>query len=551
MQNYKKWEGYELRKQNFIKGSIILMISAVVAKLLGAVFKIPLTNVLGGIGMSYFSCAYSIFMPVYALTVTGLSSAVARMTAQSAALGMYRNALKVRRIALILFSAAGLVGSMLILVLARPFSVYSIDSPEASASVAMIAPAVFFGCITAVERGYYEGMSNMYPTAFSQVLEGVVKAGAGLMLCGYVTEHPDIVMRYFPYVTDIRAAAAAAGILGITASTAGAALLFGVMRLFEHRPCSAEEHVMSGKEIARELAATALPVGVSAVVTNLTALIDMWTVIGCISHFGSNTSAPVGVSAEELPHFIYGSFAGIALTVFNLVPSVTNMLGKGALTCITAAHENGDRRALEQGTMQALLTSVVISVPAAAGIFVFSPEILGILYSRQTDEVAICIRALKYLMAGMVFLCVSYPLFSMLQAIGKPTAPLKIMLTGTAVKLVGNLVFIPFMGVDGAALSTTICYGVMLVISLRIFTRETGISIKAAPFVKTLYAGAMCAGAAYLTSAFVQRCGASDIAELLVSGAVGGTVYLILMIMLMGRGRKSQCHGKIINVYQR
>ena len=145
------------------------MVSAVVAKVLGAVFKIPLTNVLGGIGMSYFSCAYSLFMPVYALTVTGLSSAVARMTAQSAASGMYRNALKVRRIALLLFSGAGLMGSLLILLLAKPFSIYSVSSPEASAAVMMIAPAVFFGCITAVERGYYEGMSNMYPTAFSQV----------------------------------------------------------------------------------------------------------------------------------------------------------------------------------------------------------------------------------------------------------------------------------------------------------------------------------------------------------------------------------------------
>lgn len=515
------------------------MASAVVAKLLGAVFKIPLTNVLGGIGMSYFSCAYSIFMPVYALTVTGLSSAVARMTAQSAALGMYRNALKVRRIALMLFSGAGLVGSMLILLLARPFSVYSIDSPEASAAVAMIAPAVFFGCITAVERGYYEGMSNMYPTAFSQVVEGVVKAGAGLMLCGYVTEHPDAVLRYFPYVTDIRAAAAAAGILGVTASTAGAALLFGAMRLFERRSCSAEECVMSGRSIAKELVSTAFPVGVSAVVTNLTALIDMWTVIGCISYFGSGTYSPTGVSAEELPHFIYGSFAGIALTVFNLVPSVTNMLGKGALTCITAAHENGDRRALEQGTMQALLTSVVIAVPAAAGLFVFAPEVLGLLYPRQADEAAVCVNSLRYLMAGMVFLCVSYPLFSMLQAVGKTTAPLKIMLTGTVIKLVGNLLLIPFMDVDGAALSTTICYGVMLLIALRIFTRETGIRIKAAPFVKTLYAGAMCVGTACLISAFVQRAGVSELAELLVSGSAGGTVYLIFLIMLIGR-RKTE-----------
>jgi len=92
-----------VKKQNFLKGSIILMISAVITKLLGALFKIPLTNMLGGVGMSYFSCAYSLFMPIYALTVTGLSAAVARMTAQSAALGMYDNARRVRRTALMIF----------------------------------------------------------------------------------------------------------------------------------------------------------------------------------------------------------------------------------------------------------------------------------------------------------------------------------------------------------------------------------------------------------------------------------------------------------------
>lgn len=129
------------------------MVSAAAAKVLGAVFKIPLTNMLGGVGMSYFSCAYSIFMPVYALTVTGLSAAVARMTARSAALGMYANARRIRRTALLLFSAAGLAGSLLILLLAVPFSVYTVGSRDGAAAVAMIAPAVVFGCITAVERG--------------------------------------------------------------------------------------------------------------------------------------------------------------------------------------------------------------------------------------------------------------------------------------------------------------------------------------------------------------------------------------------------------------
>ena len=87
-----------VRKQNYLKGSLILMLSAAAAKVLGALFKIPLTDMLGGVGMSYFSCAYSLFMPVYAFAVTGVSSAVARLTAKSAALGAMENAHKVRQI---------------------------------------------------------------------------------------------------------------------------------------------------------------------------------------------------------------------------------------------------------------------------------------------------------------------------------------------------------------------------------------------------------------------------------------------------------------------
>ena len=517
------------------------MISAAAAKLMGAVFRIPLTNMLGGIGMSYFSCAYSLFMPVYALTVTGISSAVARMTAQSAALGMYANAAKLRREALMLFSAAGLAGSLLILLLAKPFSFYFTGSTEAAAAVTLIAPSVLFGCITAVERGYYEGMSNMYPTAVSQVIEGTIRASAGLLLCSFVTAHPRTLMWLFPSVTDIRGVAAAAGILGVTFSTAGAVLFFGIIRLFHRAPSGGEPHTMNRRTVARELFFTALPVGVSALVTNLTALVDMWTVIWSISHFGSRMEAPPGISESQLPHFIYGSFAGIALTVFSLVPSVTNMLGKGALTCIASARESGDKEALERGTMQALLTSVVIAVPSAAGIFVLSPQILDFLYPRQTDEAAMCAAPLRYLMVGMVCLCVSYPLFSMLQAVGKPAAPLKIMLVGTTVKLICNLLFIPFMGVDGAALSTSVSYVLILAAALWIYLRASGVRLCFSPFGKVFYAGAMCGGSAYLTACATEHLEAPLFAVIGGSAAVGGLVYLLLLRALLAGLKNCSC----------
>lgn len=522
-----------MKKQNFLKGSMILMVSAVFAKLLGAFFKIPLTNILGGVGMSYFSCAYSLFMPVYGLTVTGLSSAVARMTAQSMAFGMYENALKIRKTAHLVFILFGLTGSLAIIFIAKPFCLYMVDCPEAYTAVLMIAPSVFFGCITAVERGFYEGFRNMYPTAFSQLTEGIVKVATGLLLCRYTVENSEQIISYFPWCSDVRALSAAAGILGVTLSSVGAAVFFAIMGLFtRRRHYGIDKTLMSRQHIIKELILMSLPTGISSVVTNLTSLIDMGTVIGCITIFGSITICPNGISADEMPHFIYGSFSGIALTVFNLIPSVTNMLGKGILPSVTEAWESHDRAVLKKETMQALLTALLISVPAAVGIGVLSEEILYFLFPLQSDEVKICIDALKILMPGMVCLCVSFPIFSMLQAIGKPSVPLKTMILGAILKFIGNICLIPIMGINGAALSTSLCYFIILIVSFRIYIKYSEIKLSSAPFTAVLYAGAMCGASAFLVSGLHAVSKYGDFITLMVSVPIGGAVYIAILIAL-------------------
>lgn len=522
-----------MKKQNFIKGSLILMVSVIAAKILGAVFKIPLTNLLGGVGMSYFSSAYSIFMPVYAFSVTGLSTAVAAMVAKSRGFGMYENIRRIRRIALGLFSLVGALGSLLILLFARPFSIVTSGDTEAALAVAMIAPSVLFGCITAVERGYYEGMSNMYPTAFSQTAEGIVRVVAGLWLCGYVNSNGTEIMKYFPEMTDVRALAAAAGIAGVTLSSFGAMIFFALMNLFSKKSERVgEKHLANPREIAVELIKTALPIGAGSVVTNLTAIIDMGTIIGCISYFGYKGAIPANVVDEDIPRFVYGSFSGIALTVFNLIPSVTNMLGKGILPCIATAWSSGNKNELSRSTSQALLTATVIAVPSAVGIGVLSPEILHILYAGQSDEAELCISSLRWLMVGMVCLCVSFPVFAMLQGIGKTSAPLKIMLAGTAVKTVGNIAFIPFMGADGAAVSTSLCYGVILAMAVYTYLKYAKIKIEIKPFLAVVYAGILCGVSAYLGADLCHRNGAGDIFTAVIATVCGSIIYLLSLYLL-------------------
>ena len=526
-----------MKKQTYLKGSLILMASAVAAKALGAAFRIPLTNMLGGVGMGYFGCAYSIFMPVYALIVTGISSAVARLTASRAALGLYRSVRRIRSTALLIFTAAGVPASILMAVLARPYSIYSSGGPEAAAGIVMIAPAVVFGCITAVERGYFEGLSNMYPTALSQVAEGIVKVAAGLWLCGYVTAHGEQMRRLFPWVTDIRALAAAAGILGVTLSTAAAALYFGIMRLFSAPLPAGEERPESRRFIAKELVRAALPIGVAALITDLSALIDMWSIIGCLSRNGAYEGLFSGAAAGESAQFVYGSFSGIALTVFNLVPSVTNMLGKGALTNTAAARELGSPEALKRSSIQALLTAEVIAVPAAAGLGIFAPEVLGLLFPRQPEEVALCVCPMRLLMPGMLCLCLSFPVFSMLQGLGRASAPLKIMLAGTAAKLAGNLVLLPVVGVEGAAVSTSLSYALILALALRTYLREAGIKPEVKPFAAVLYAGAMCAGTSLLAGGMAERFG--SLAVLACAGTTGCAAYIATLRLTLGKKLKS------------
>ena len=155
-----------MKQQTFWKGSAILLISAMLTKVLGACFKIPLTNVLGGTGMGYFSTAYGLLLPVYALSVTGLSAAVSQTVSRAAALRRWKEGRCIRRAALLACGVLGLLLSCGILLLAEPFTGQVAKQPYAVFSVLAIAPAALFGCLTAVERGYWEGLQTMTPDIY-------------------------------------------------------------------------------------------------------------------------------------------------------------------------------------------------------------------------------------------------------------------------------------------------------------------------------------------------------------------------------------------------
>ena len=168
------------RGQSLVEGAAILTFGTILVKVIGAIFKIPLGNVIGEAGMGYFSAAYALYLPVYTLSAAGFPSALARQVAENIAMGRYKDARKVHRVAQRVFLITGILG--FIAMAAGGFVYIRFVDPDSIYSVLAMSPSVFFCCMMASYRGYYEGLRNMTPTAVSQVIEALGKLFIGLGL---------------------------------------------------------------------------------------------------------------------------------------------------------------------------------------------------------------------------------------------------------------------------------------------------------------------------------------------------------------------------------
>lgn len=545
-----------MKKQNFIYGSFILILSAVITKLIGALFKIPITNLLGGTGMGYFSAAYGLFMPIYAISVTGIPTAIAKLTAENAARNNTSNIRKIKYISLVFFSCTGIILSLIIFLCSYPFCRYVIETPEAFPAVFIIAPSIFFGCVMSVYRGYYEGLRNMYPTAISQVIEALVKFILGLGLCYFTinfgVNNPDKFLKVVKYLgVDIIESnakstydiiisySAAAAVLGVTLSSFVGMIYLIIKSKFTHDTQSEifDKNVHSSKSILKNIISIVIPVAIGSLVTNLTSLIDLATIIKFINisidnnpQFYSEFNMPL----NDVANFFYGSFTGLSVTVFNLVPSITNMFGKGILPNMTEAWTQKDMVKIKKSIISVFTITSLVAIPAGIGISFLSEEILTFLFSSKTQEIIITSKSLLYLGIGVIFLSMSSPVFSMFQSIGKSYIPVKLMIIGVIIKLLGNIILIPIpsLNINGAAISTTLCYIVIFILSVIFIIKETGIRFNIFKIImKPVYSSFMCAiTAKIIYDNTVTKFG--NKISLIIGIFAGCIVYFVLLYLL-------------------
>ena len=569
--------GKKSTKQNFLQGAFILVAATVLVKVIGALFKIPLANLVGGVSSGFFASAYNLFTPIYAVCVAGLPVAVSRMVAETSARGRYRDSRKIFHLALLTFLIVGFIAMVIIAVFAKPFVTMQ-KSAGALWSVVAIAPAVFFGCIMSAYRGYYEGLRNMYPTAVSQLIEALAKMLVGLILAYIVVQMglsqyeatKETTKLVFGTVVNITpglsgaelqeelmkqvqlAAApytAVAATFGVTASTVVGTLVLVLRHKIKGDGISKAELAsspksMSTKTLLVRLLKIAIPVSLGSLAVNLTSVIDLFSIKSRLNSVAINHTdvimkmfgefMPNNIPVDKIADELWGIYSVAVLSLFNLVPSLCVAFGKSALPNVTASWARKDIAGTKRNIESVLRITALLAIPAGVGLSVLSKPVLSFLFNTETVEIGGPI--LQILGIACIFVSIVTPIYNMLQAVGRVDIPVKLMLLGAAIKLVMNftLVGIPQLNIKGAAFGTLACYIVSFLLGLYFLCRQTKVMPNfMSVFVKPLIAAVLMGAAAWAANGLLGRFLPTKLTTL-TAIIIGGLIYVISLLLVHG-----------------
>lgn len=514
----------DTRKQNYLHGAAILAFGVAIMKVLGAIYKIPLQNILGDTGYGYFNAAYTIYNVLLTIATAGLPVALSRMISEANTLGRPMQARRIFRVATATLFVLGLAFSLLMFLFPTDMAVIFVSKAEISQCVYALSPAVLLVCLTSAFRGYIQGHGNMKPTTVGQVLEVLVKVIVGLALAIYLTRQG----KSLPV-------SSAGAIFGVTAGGLAALIYMFICYMRQYRGKSADACRQGadtpesiGKTLA-EFIKIGVAITLGASVMSVISLIDTKLIQEQLPNVAGIGSA----LADEL----YGSYSAMQ-TLYNLPAAFITPMTISVVPAISAAAAKKAHGEVGDIAESGLRISAVVAMPMGVGISVLAYPIVKVLYPT-TNEMGPTILA--YLGAASVFVCIALVTNSILQANGNERLPIISMLAGGIVKIAANLLLVgrPSVNILGAPIGTICCYAVICLLNCWFISR----CLRKKPnyvsaFVRPLISAAVMGASAWAVYGLADKLlGAAESGSRLLliiamgaAIAVAVVVYLVLII---------------------
>lgn len=401
------------RSSSIVKQASILALAGILVRIIGVLYRSPLTAIIHDEGNGYYSTAYNIYALVLLISSYSIPTAISKLISEKIALQQYRNIRKILKCILIYVCAIS-GGAAVILFVIAPYIVDIYAVP----ALRVLCPTVFFSGLLGVFRGYFQAHKNTLYTSISQIIEQIFNAVVAI-LAAYIFIQPYIGVN-----------ASKVGSLGAAGSALGtgigvlAGLIYMVFMYIKkkntfdetvHYDEAVDEHVDSYKDIFKLIIHIITPIILATCIYNLVTTVSMYIFYFTESFHGVNKVAY---------YSYYGIFSTKYITLQNVPVALASAMSTAAIPSISSAWAVGNINEAKEHMKSGISVTMLILIPAAAGMTVLAYPIMALLFP-QKETLMLATRLLSFGTPAIVLFGLSTLTNGILQAIGEVNAPLK------------------------------------------------------------------------------------------------------------------------------
>ena len=529
------------KKNSLIKNASVLMIASIISRVIGLIYRRPLGEVLGPVGLGYYGYASNLYSILLLISSYSIPMAVSKIVSERLALRQYKNAGKVFRGALIYAAIVG--GATALVAFFAGRFLLPVNQQNAVPALQVLAPTIFLSAILGVFRGYFQAHQNMTPTSVSQILEQIMNAIVSIAAAV-------LLINSFAPPGEEAVYGAVGGTLGTGAGVV-TGLAFMLLVYFMNRNVlrrrmgrDRNREAESYGSVFRTIFFLVTPIIFTTFINNASTYLD--------SYIFSSIQGFHGFSGDQISA-AYGEFSNYYLPVINIPLAMASASASAMMPEVSPDFALGKNREASRQINQTIRLTMFISIPATAGMMVLAKPIMGVLFPASSALAA------NLLMTGalyVIFSALATITGSVLQSIGQQ----KTALVNAGISLGVNLgvltlllLLFPGLGIYGVMLANILFSAVICVLnsmSIRKFLGHKNEWKKTylQPAIASAGMGLLAAGVYYGLFALTRR----PFIALMIAVLLAVAAYLILYVVVTGTGeeemRRFPMGGKVVKI---
>ena len=518
------------KENNFLLQGGVLAAAGIISRLIGLVYRIPLTNIITRRGQGFYEIAFQVYSIALLLTSYSLPLAVSKLVSERVAKGETTNAYKVFKLAMAFAIIAGGGIALVVFFAANGIATHMMSMSLSAYALQVLAPGLLLVAIMGVFRGYFQGLGTMFPTAVTQILEQIVNAivslvGAKMLLDigRTAAEREGNELLEYAY-------AAAGSTLG-TVMGALCGLLFLALTFFAYKKrlkrllrSDRSAHQESYRFIIRIMLLTIAPVLLSTVVYNLQNILDnaIFNKIMSVQGFA------------EADYVMEIGRLGNYLTMVSIPLAIANALAASFIPTIINAVETKRKKLIHTKIYTLIRVTMLITIPCAVGYIVLAKPILDMLFSRQENEILAIMLQLGAV--SIVFDGLSTVMNAVLQGLNHMMKPVKNAAIALVIHLIALLIVLVVFkwGIYGVIISKLVFSIVMCIMNAHDIREVIGYVQEQRKTIMIPSIAAVIMGVITFISRFILDIFLPGIIATLIALLVAILIYMLSILLLGG-----------------